>query len=85
MTCPIRHNIRPPLRRSRSWENKNLNLGEDGQERIGNGDIRGPRSNDQQRAHRIKDTGFNEHGDDGFAQSTDSSYSESGASVPGVQ
>ena len=68
-----RGRIRQPVRRSQSCESTNLNLGEDGQEEIRNGVYVGaPRSNDQQRAHSIKGTRLNEHGNDGLAQPTDS-------------
>ena len=73
------------VRRSGLRESTNLNLSEDRHEDIHSGVPRAPRSNNQQRAHGVKGTRLDEHSDDGFAQSADSGYPQSSASVPGVQ
>ena len=71
---------------SQSWEITNLSLIEDGQEEIHNGAAFDdtPCSDNQQRAHSKNGTGFNEHGDDGLVQSTDSSHPQGRASASGV-
>ena len=68
-----------------SWECTNLNLGEDRQEGIPNGGLRAPRSNNQHRAHGVKGTRLDEHGDDRLTQSADPSSTHASANVPGVQ
>ena len=60
----------------------NLSFGEYEGEDINNGVFPGrPGSNNQQRAHSVDGTRFDEHGDDDLAQSTNSSYPQGSASV----
>ena len=63
----------------------NLRLREDEREEIGNGAVGSQGPNIQQRTDGVEGTGLDEHGGDGLAQSTDSTYPQSGASVPGMQ
>ena len=66
----------------------NLGLIDDVQKETQNGGltiIGTQRSNNKQCAHSVKGTGLNEHGDDRFGRSTDSTYPYGSTSVPGVQ
>ena len=81
MTCSILRHIG----QSQLWESTNLGLREDGYEDTRNGILNAPRSNNQHRAHSVKGTRLDEHGDDGLAQPIDSSHPHGIASVPGVQ
>lgn len=85
MTCPIRRYIRRSGRRSWSWESTNLSLRGNGYE-DGYGAASGANQpENQQRGHGVNGTRLNEHGDDGPAQSTTSSFPHSSPKVPGVQ
>ena len=83
MTCPIRHRVSWPVRRMGSWKSTNPGLGEDGWKCALNYSTPPPQN--QQRAGGVEGTRFNEHGDSGLAQSTDSNYPQGNAGVPSVQ
>ena len=83
MTYPTHHSINQPARTSRSWESTHLNLLEDRYEYLLSAASNKEQSNQHQRGHGIKETGFNEHGDDGPAQSASSSPPQRSAGVPG--
>ena len=85
MTCPIHRQVGKPVRRSQSSESTNLNRREDVSKEILNGVSSGPCSDDQQHTRSVEGTRLDEHGDDGGAQSADSSYPHRSAGVPGVQ
>ena len=80
MTCLIRRYIR----RARLWESTDLSLREDDQEDTINGVVDAPGSNNQQRAHGVKGTRLNEHGDNSLTQSANSGYPQGISSVPCV-
>ena len=67
------------------WESTNLSVTKEGREEICHVVPGTPRSNKQQRANSIEGTRLDEHDDNGLAQSTDFSYPQGSASVPGVQ
>ena len=81
MTCSILRHIG----QSRLWESTNLGLRKDDHEDTRNGILDAQRSNNQHRAHSVKGTRLDEHGDDSLAQSIDSSHPHGIASVSGVQ
>ena len=84
IACAMRHCIIQPVQRSRSWGSTNLSLSKDRDEEIP--DWRTQCRNNKQRAHSVKCTRLDEHGDDGFVQPTNSTWSHRGsANVPGVQ
>ena len=71
---------------TRPWENTNLSLRENKEEETRNGVVPGaPRSDHEHRANSIEGTRLDEHGNDGLAQSIDSSCPQSSTSVPDVQ
>ena len=85
MTCPTHHRIRQPVLRPGSRKNTDLSLRADRHEEIHNGIFAGtPRSNNQQRAHSVKGTRLNEHGDDGLGQPIDFTYPHGFAITPRV-
>ena len=84
MACQIRRHISQPVRSSGTRENTNLSLGEDGEEESHNVIFDGQWYNDQQPAHGIEGTRLDEHGGDGIAHSTDSTYPHCIANGPGV-
>ena len=82
MTCPTHHRIRQPVLRPGSRKNTDLSLRADRHEEIHNGIFAGtPRSNNQQRAHSVKGTRLNEHGDNSLTQSANSGYPQGISSV----
>ena len=85
MACPIRRHIRQTARKSQLREGTNLSFSEDGKESLHHVISGSPRPNNQQRTHGVKGARFNEYGDNGLAQSADSSLPRDGANVPGVQ
>ena len=84
-TCPIRLHIKQPVRRSQLWGSTNLSLAENRHKDIISGVPDAHRDENQHRVHGENDTGFNEHDDDGFVQSADSTHPHCGANVPGVK
>ena len=67
------------------WESTNLNLREDGQEGIPNGRRGTPRSNNQNRAHRVQGTRLDKHGYDSLGQSVGPTPPHGSTNGPGVQ
>ena len=67
------------------WKRADLSLGEDGEEDVHNVIVDGQWYNNQQRAHGVEGTRFNEHGGDGIAHPTDSTDPHGIANVPCVQ
>ena len=85
MTCPIRRHISQDVRGLGLRESANLNLNEDGCEDNPYEVSGAQRPNEQQRAHRVEGTRLDERGDNGLAQSTNSSYPQCSPGVSGVQ
>ena len=86
ITCSVPHHIRRIARRSQSWRSTDLSHREDGLGDLLDVAVGAPwQSNEQNHAHSEEGTRLDEHDDDGFVQSADSTLLYYGANAPGVQ